>query len=173
MAQNDQHQHEKKPWESNFEGNRDEAGNYSRTVSRRNTRNNTMITTSLLVIFVVIIVGTIALYFVSQHSAAAQKQAPRVAVSSRVHGDKKTASKPKSIKYHHKTTQESAQSVVASSQQQPQNSAQQSGGEYATVQAGQGMYRVAVNHGLTVAQLKQLNPGLTTLSPGQQVRVRE
>ena len=171
MAQNDQHQHEKKPWESNFEENRDEAGNYSRTASRRNTRNNTMITTSLLVIFVVIIIGTIALYFVSQHSAAAQKQAPRVAESSRVHVAKKAASKPKSVKHHRRTKQESAQPVAASSQQ-PQNN-QQQGGEYATVQPGQGLYRVAVNHGLTVAQLKQLNPGLTTLSPGQQVRVRE
>lgn len=96
-----------------------------------------------------------------------------MAASSRVHVVKKAASKPKSVKHHHKTIQESAQSVAASSQQQPQNNEQQGSGEYATVQAGQGLYRVAVNHGLTVAQLKQLNPGLTTLSPGQQVRVRE
>lgn len=116
-----------------------------------------------------IIIGTIALYFVSQHSAAAQKQAPRVAASSRV--VKKPASKSKSVRRHRKATKKSAQSVAASSQQQSQNS--QQGGEYATVQPGQGLYRVAVNHGLTVAQLRQLNPGLTTLSPGQQVRVRE
>ena len=53
-------------------------------------------------------------------------------------------------------------------------SQQGNGNGYATVGAGQGIYRVAVNNGLTVQQLLQLNPGLagTELKPGQQVRVK-
>ena len=47
--------------------------------------------------------------------------------------------------------------------------------KYISAPAGQGLYRIAVNNGLTLDQLLDLNPGLTpnsSLSPGQQVRVR-
>ncbi|WP_239822811.1 LysM peptidoglycan-binding domain-containing protein [Lentilactobacillus parabuchneri] len=49
-----------------------------------------------------------------------------------------------------------------------------SGHKYVTVKAGQGMFRVAYNNGLTTAQLMQMN-GLTSSSqlyPGQRLRVR-
>lgn len=49
-----------------------------------------------------------------------------------------------------------------------------SGSRYATVEPGQGLYRVAVNHGISLAELMRLN-GLSTTSsihPGQQLRVR-
>ncbi|MFD1125887.1 LysM peptidoglycan-binding domain-containing protein [Lentilactobacillus raoultii] len=48
------------------------------------------------------------------------------------------------------------------------------GYRYATVQAGQGIYRVAVNNGLTMSQLMQMN-GLSTASqihPGERLRVK-
>lgn len=47
--------------------------------------------------------------------------------------------------------------------------------EYAYVVAGQGIYRTAVNHGLTVEEFLALNPSLSyssTLKPGQKVRVK-
>ncbi|MFT8907834.1 MAG: SAG1386/EF1546 family surface-associated protein [Lentilactobacillus diolivorans] len=46
--------------------------------------------------------------------------------------------------------------------------------QYATVGAGQGIYRVAVNHGLTMDQLMEMN-GLTSSSqihPGEKLRIR-
>lgn len=58
--------------------------------------------------------------------------------------------------------------------QQPATQTTNTGSNYATVQRGQGLYRVAVNNGITVQQLMQMN-GLSSssnLQPGQQLRVR-
>ncbi|GAX02897.1 hypothetical protein IWT140_00495 [Secundilactobacillus pentosiphilus] len=48
------------------------------------------------------------------------------------------------------------------------------GAKYATVGQGQGIYRVAVNNGISVEKLKQLNgiSGNQTLHPGQKIRVK-
>ncbi|WP_051006570.1 LysM peptidoglycan-binding domain-containing protein [Liquorilactobacillus vini] len=66
----------------------------------------------------------------------------------------------------------SAASVSTSSTTETSSSAS---ADYATVGSGQGIYRVATNNGLTVAELLQLNPGLSSssvLSPGQRVRIK-
>ncbi|WP_353990320.1 LysM peptidoglycan-binding domain-containing protein [Pediococcus argentinicus] len=60
------------------------------------------------------------------------------------------------------------------SQSNSSNSTNNASGKYATVQAGQGVYRVAVNNGISVQQLLEMN-GLTSSSdiqPGQQLRVK-
>lgn len=51
---------------------------------------------------------------------------------------------------------------------------QQSEAEFATVHAGQGAYRVAINSGLSIAALQDLNPtkDLHNLKPGEQLRIR-
>ncbi|KRL09152.1 LysM domain-containing protein [Lentilactobacillus otakiensis] len=73
------------------------------------------------------------------------------------------------------STQSSATSqssqAASSSTKRPASTA---GHKYVTVQAGQGMFRVAYNNGLTTAQLMQMN-GLTSSSqlyPGQRLRVK-
>ncbi|KRL23370.1 LysM peptidoglycan-binding domain-containing protein [Lentilactobacillus kisonensis] len=106
----------------------------------------------------------------------------------------KTTSSSKPIKKVKKTTQKapqvSSQKPVAAantSVKQPtatskptnpstgsSTGASNVGSKYATVEAGQGLYRVAVNHGITLAQLMQLN-GLSTNSaihPGQRLRIK-
>lgn len=66
-------------------------------------------------------------------------------------------------------SQQSGQTATSASSQTQSSS----GHKYATVKAGQGMFRVAYNNGLTTAQLMQMN-GLTSSSklyPGQRLRV--
>ncbi|KRK69737.1 LysM peptidoglycan-binding domain-containing protein [Lentilactobacillus buchneri] len=65
-----------------------------------------------------------------------------------------------------------AQSATSSSTTNKTTAA--SGHQYATVKAGQGMFRVAYNNGLTTEQLMRMN-GLNAnskLYPGQRLRVR-
>ena len=73
--------------------------------------------------------------------------------------------------------QANAEQHASESSQESQHSEEQSSQQeqYISVPAGQGLYRVAVNNGLTLDQLLQLNPGLTansSISPGQQIRVK-
>lgn len=186
-----------KPWENQFEDERDDRGNYSRTANKRKNRNNTVLTTSLLIIFIVIILGTIGLYFLSQKTATktVENDADSVEVvtssegkrkSSSTHKAKKATSKKEekqatstsaettSSKSEASSSEVSSSSSVVSSSSAASSSSQEAK-QYATVGQGQGIYRVATNNGLTVDQLIQLNPGLSTssqLSPGQQVRIK-
>ena len=69
------------------------------------------------------------------------------------------------------TTTDSQEGTVSESSSS--SSSSNSEAKYVTVSSGQGIYRVAVNNGLTVDQLLQLNPGMgSNLNPGQQVRVK-
>jgi len=67
-----------------------------------------------------------------------------------------------------------AKPAQSTSSQQATSSASGSSSKYATVGQGQGIYRVAVNNGISVERQKQLNGGLTgqTLRPGQKLRVK-
>ncbi|ANK59572.1 peptidoglycan-binding protein LysM [Loigolactobacillus backii] len=68
----------------------------------------------------------------------------------------------------------SSSSSSAASTSSSAASANSSSGSYVTVAAGQGVYRVAANNGLSVQELLKLN-GLTsaaTIKPGQQLRVK-
>lgn len=71
----------------------------------------------------------------------------------------------------------SSKDTTSSSQAKSSSGASstKNGKRYAEVGSGQGIYRVAVNNGLTVDQLLQMNPGLSsgsTITPGQKVRVK-
>ena len=53
----------------------------------------------------------------------------------------------------------------------PSSSASKGG--YYTVQAGDYLYKIAKENGLTLAQIKDLNPGVSSaISPGQQIRIK-
>lgn len=67
----------------------------------------------------------------------------------------------------------SSSAVISSSSSVSDNNSAQ-GNSYATVQSGQGLYRVAVNNGISVQKLMELN-GLSSgsdIKPGQQLRVK-
>lgn len=52
-----------------------------------------------------------------------------------------------------------------------QTSSQTTASTY-TVKQGEGWYRAAVNSGMSTEQLRALNPGVSTLSPGTQLRIK-
>ena len=190
MSQKDD-RHTKKPWENTFEDEKDEQGNYLRTASRKSSHKNAVLTNSLLVVFVVIVIGTIALYFISQKTANKtfdDNGNVEVVSSTAKKSSKKKVAAKKSSSESESAASESSQ-AESSSQEESQASSQASESsqstssessssqdeQYVTVQAGQGLYRVATNNGLTVNELLNLNPGLTansTLTPGQQIRVK-
>ncbi|KRM98909.1 LysM domain-containing protein [Loigolactobacillus rennini DSM 20253] len=71
-------------------------------------------------------------------------------------------------------TASSASESTAESSSEASSESASSDATYVTVKAGQGIYRVAANNGLTVQELRQLN-GLSsnsTLAPGQRLRVK-
>lgn len=72
------------------------------------------------------------------------------------------------------TTSSASSSAAASSTKRSTSSTKSTGSKYATVGQGQGMYRVAVNNGISVEKLKELNglSGNATLTPGQKLRVK-
>ena len=73
------------------------------------------------------------------------------------------------------TTAESHSEQATSSSVAEASSSSEAEHQYISVPAGQGLYRVAVNNGLTLDQLLQLNPGLSansSISPGQQIRIK-
>jgi LysM domain. len=52
------------------------------------------------------------------------------------------------------------------------NSDSSSATSYYTVKAGDNWFRIALNNNLTTAQLKNLNGGVSSLTPGTQLRVK-
>ncbi|AKP66523.1 LysM peptidoglycan-binding domain-containing protein [Companilactobacillus ginsenosidimutans] len=69
-------------------------------------------------------------------------------------------------------TQDSSSTAASDNASGSASGSGQSGASYATVGQGQGWYRVAVNNGLSIEQLKGLNPGVTNLAPGTQLRIK-
>lgn len=113
---------EDKPWENSFENNRDEQGNYSRTAARKKVQGRTVLTTSLIAIFVVIILGTIALYFITQSTSTKQvESSSKIEVISSSSASK-SASHHASIKEHEASS--STKSVKVSSKAQALGSSQ-------------------------------------------------
>ncbi|MCZ2492560.1 SAG1386/EF1546 family surface-associated protein [Dellaglioa carnosa] len=195
---------EKKPWEKSFEDDRDDNGNYSRSANRRKSKNSSLLTTGLLVVFVAIIVGTIGFYIVESNKVyqpediatsesssskktvaktedtASSESKVKAESESKVKASSESKAKAKSdseskakaeSESKSKVSSESASSASSSSESASSSSSNSS----VTVEAGQGIYRIAVNNGLSIDQLLELNPGLTAssaISAGQQIRVK-
>lgn len=119
-------------------------------------------------------------------SASKAKSKPAKTQSSVKRSTKKTTTEPKkaakaqsAVKSSTASSTQSSQAGTTSQSGQTANSTigqskSTAGHKYVTVQAGQGMFRVAYNNGLTTAQLMQMN-GLTSSSqlyPGQRLRVK-
>lgn len=181
--------HDDKPWEKKFEDGKDENGLYSRRASKRKDKLNSRLPLVLLLVFCFVIVATIALYFISLKTAAQPTNDDGGNIEVVTSGSSKSSFKKSSAKKRKKSSStkkeaESSSSRAESSSQaessssvseESSSSSQSEGSQYVTVAAGQGLYRIAVNNGLTVDQLVQLNPGLTpssTVTPGQQLRVK-
>lgn len=191
----DHRQEAGKLWDKTFEDNQDldDSGHLSRTAHRKQSSHNSRITT-ILIVLIVILAATPIIYWVHhEQSFNHPQQTEKVAqsVSSKAkkassHAKSKTKaksqSKTASAKSQSKSSENeaeptsitSAQSSSSSSAAASTSSTSESGAKYTTVGSGQGIYRVATNNGLTVAELASLNnisPN-TPLYPGQRLRVR-
>ncbi|MFR0582875.1 LysM peptidoglycan-binding domain-containing protein [Limosilactobacillus mucosae] len=196
----DHRQEAGKLWDKTFEDNQDldDSGHLSRTVHRKQSSHNSRITT-ILIVLIVILAATPIIYWVHhEQSFNHPQQTEKVAqaTSSKVkkassHAKSKTKAKSQSksasaktasAKSQAKSSENEAESTSITSTQSSSTSStaastsstSQSGAKYATVESGQGIYRVAANNGLTVAELASLNnisPN-TPLHPGQRLRVK-
>lgn len=181
----DQPKDEKKPWEKTFSDDQDldQEGNLSRTKHRKQTTHNSMITTILIVI-IIVLAATPVIYWIDHQSSFNKPDSgsETVAQSSTRHqsstSHKKTSVKTSvSVKKASSTKESSSSAVKASSDSETSSSsssASSSDEKYVTVPAGQGLYRVAVNNGITVQKLCELNgiSSSTALTPGQRLRVK-
>lgn len=180
-------------WDKTFEDNQDlgRDGHLSRLEHRKQSSAASRFTT-ILVVLIIILAATPVLYWIN-HEKSFNHPAPKleqvakgstdhkkkVASSSSTASQKRSAATKLSRAKDSSSTRahlaaNTTQSAVESSSSSSASSVNHSDTSYVQVQAGQGIYRVAVNNGLTVEQLAQLNgiSPTTKLYPGQQLRVK-
>jgi LysM repeat protein len=162
---------------------------------KRNTKN---IMGSLIWVIIILAIGSLAYYmtqkqdFLQNTGNTTTTQVAKSSSDKAKSSKKKVSSKSNSAKSESKSSEaktsssksssskvksssESTSSASVSSVEVPSSSqSSATGASYARVEAGQGLYRVAVNNGISVQKLMELN-GLSSSSdiePGQQLRVR-
>lgn len=191
----DQRPENEKLWDKTFEDNQDadSQGHFSRMERRKQTSHDSRITTILIILIIILAAAPVIYWTRHKQSFDHPVRQERVAsTKKKAHSKKSANSKKTSHKKSHKRSKSSestsnvaesvsSQSSVSSANsynnegsQQTQSSQSSSSERYATVQSGQGIYRVAANHGMTVDELARLN-GIspnTALKPGQQLKVK-
>ncbi|WP_367341697.1 SAG1386/EF1546 family surface-associated protein [Limosilactobacillus sp.] len=184
----DQHHDGDKLWDKTFTDDPDmgQDGHLSRTEHRKRDSHNSMITTVLVLIIIILAAAPVIFWVHHQQSFNHPVRSERVArsksTSSRASKSKqpkhKTQTKSSKERKHHSSQESNAnvssQSVSSSTMSSSSSTSSRSNSQYATVESGQGIYRVAVNNGLTVQELARLNniSPSTPLHPGQRLRVK-
>ena len=184
MAQRREDQRNEKLWDKTFTDNQDidKEGHLSRMAHRKQSTHNAQITT-ILIVLIIILAATPVLYWVNhQQSFNHPQRTVKVASSSTATSKKKAISTSSSASVS-KGKQASSSSSVSKAASTSSSSALASSSSassssttavYTTVESGQGIYRVAKDNGLTVAELASLN-GITTttaIHPGERLRVK-
>ncbi|WP_295731612.1 SAG1386/EF1546 family surface-associated protein [uncultured Limosilactobacillus sp.] len=179
----DQRPENEKLWDKTFDDNEetDSKGNLSRVKRRKKDSQNSRITTILIVLIIILAAAPLFFWVRHEQSFDHPVREERVAQGH----TKKTASKKKNVARsshskpaRHKSVSTSSVSVDDQSSAQStsveSSSTNSTDSKYATVQAGQGIYRVAANNGLTVSELARLNniSPSSALQPGQRLRVK-
>lgn len=186
----DQHHDGDKLWDKTFTDDPDmgQDGHLSRTEHRKRDSHNSMITTVLVLIIIILAAGPVIFWVHHQQSFNHPVRSERVARSKSTssHASKTKHQSKKNTSESHRRHHSNQESSTTLSSSEPQSSSSissassssstssKANGQYATVQSGQGIYRVAVNNGLTVQELARLNniSPSTPLHPGQRLRVK-
>ena len=175
-------------WDKTFEDNQDldKEGNLSRTEHRKQSSATSRVTT-ILVVLIIILAAAPVLYWVNHEKSFSHPSQKTEQVASTTSSKKKASSKSASSASSKSSTKLSkgksttspsstntSSTSTSASSSSSSTSASSSSAVYATVESGQGIYRVAVNNGLTVSELVKLNGISTTakLYPGEKLRVR-
>lgn len=184
MAQRREDQRNEKLWDKTFTDNQDidKEGHLSRMAHRKQSTHNAQITT-ILIVLIIILAATPVLYWVNHQQSFNHPQRTVKVASSSTATSKKKASSTSSSASVSKGKQASSSSSVSKAASTSSSSALASSSSassssmtavYTTVESGQGIYRVAKDNGLTVAELASLN-GITTttaIHPGERLRVK-
>ncbi|WP_056968966.1 LysM peptidoglycan-binding domain-containing protein [Lacticaseibacillus thailandensis] len=218
MAQTPKDKHDnqqnqpQEPWNTKFDDDLDDEGNYSRVKKRRRSHGNSVLTWSITVGLIVILLVPIIWMAVDkrmQNSADSQdstslsvssstkarsRSEAKAASSSRASSQaaaKKSSSakqasiaKARSAKSSSKAAAASSRAATSasststaqsssSSASSSSSSSSSAAGTY-TVQAGDNLYRIATNHGMTLSQIQALNGmgSSTSVTPGQVLKVK-
>ena len=174
------------PWDRQFGEDTQKARQYSRSARNSNGKAGAPLLSVLLFIFIVVVVSPLLFMMWFYWSSSKAEVKPRTAdevmltkVVETTAAETTTAEAKSTETKANETTVTSttvAPSDAARQQQREQTSseAQTQNGAYGTytVQAGETLYRIAVNHGMDVGTLKSIN-GLTSnnISPGMQLKV--
>lgn len=186
---------ESQPWAKQFDDDRDASGNLSRVATRHKKRGNSTLTWIVWIALAIIIIVPVAYnawasnrpanndYTSSkitvntskQKASKAKAKSKSVAASEAAASSKATASSKAAAK---KSATSTSSSTPARSSSQASSSASSSAKSSAatntyTVKAGDNLYRIAVNHGMSLAEIESLN-GLSssTISVGQTLKVK-
>ena len=183
---NERNPKEEQPWDRQFGEDTQKARQYSRSARNSNGKAGAPLLSVLLFIFIVVVVSPLLFMMWFYWSSSKAEVKPRTAdevmltkVVETTAAETTTAEVKSTETKANETTVTSttvAPSDAARQQQREQTSseAQTQNGAYGTytVQAGETLYRIAVNHGMDVGTLKSIN-GLTSnnISPGMQLKV--
>lgn len=210
MAQTPKDEHDnqqnqpQEPWNTKFDDDLDDDGNYSRVKKRRRSHGNSVLTWSITVGLIVILLVPIIWLAVDKRmqnsadtqesssvavsSSAKAKRSSSAKAASEAKASSKAASKSSSAKRASvakassksaakgsSTSASASESSTAesSSSSAESSSASSAAGTY-TVQSGDNLYRIAVNHGMSLSEIQELNGmgSSTSVTPGQTLKVK-
>ena len=183
---NERNPKEEQPWDRQFGEDTQKARQYSRSARNSKGKAGAPLLSVLLFIFIVVVVSPLLFmmwfYWSSSKAEVKPRTADEVMLTKVVETTtaETTTAEAKSTETKANETSVTSTTVApsdAARQQREQSTSEaqstQNGayGTY-TVQAGETLYRIAVNHGMDVGTLKSIN-GLTSnnISPGMQLKV--
>ena len=181
---NERNPKEEQPWDRQFGEDTQKARQYSRSARNSNGKAVAPLLSVLLFVFIVVVVSPLLFmmwfYWSSSKAEVKPRTADEVMLTKVV---ETTAAETTTVETTASTT--NVNTTTSSSVSRQQNNqreqstsetptTQNQNGTYGsyTVQAGETLYRIAVNHGMDVDTLKSIN-GLTSnnISPGMQLKV--
>lgn len=183
-----------KPWNKQFEDDRDDDGNLSRVATRKKKRGGSILAIVVWVALALVIIIPVTWQALRNNSAnssnypndkitvtSTSKKAKSHSSSQKSESSKKssssTSSKSSSTSSSSvsSSTPASSSSVSSSSSSVSSSSSSSAATGTYTVKAGDNLYRIAVNHGMTLSELLQLN-GMSSgasISAGQTLKVNQ
>ena len=180
---NERNPKEEQPWDRQFGEDTQKARQYSRSARNSNGKAVAPLLSVLLFVFIVVVVSPLLFmmwfYWSSSKTEVKPRTADEVMLTKVV---ETTTAETTTVETTASTTNVNTTTSSVSRQQNNQReqstsetpTTQNQNGTYGsyTVQAGETLYRIAVNHGMDVGTLKSIN-GLTSnnISPGMQLKV--
>ena len=169
---------DEQPWNQQFEDDRDDDGNFSRIQRRKHSRGNTVLAVVLIIAIVLVCLAPIIWQAVSKRMANSAESTTRISIATTTDKSSKSSQKATSKKRSSSSAKSSSSSAVSSStsvssSSSASSSSSSTSGSY-TVKSGDNLYRIAVNHGMTLTEIQALNGmgSSTSVTPGQTLKVK-